>query len=283
MSRAWFSCRLERTTDALPADSITGNHFFSVSCVLGRHARAGPDTEWPNHIFLSRDSPLIPALNFPEGFDIDKTPLVSFQRLDVLYDLPELVDFHKTLYGTPTNFTLFDENVPVYSLSPSYFMPMFTAPRTNYGSLIVSTAGHWSTLLFHGYYDARTPDTGYGVDGILEFYRHVVKRWVWEIQESLYEDQRRGTRGKFRPRQVVMRSYNPGHEHCHDYTEPWTVVQPYKENLYNWPWIKDFNKITKVSLGRSSSWVRRWHNSPSAGRRYVGCTAIPQHSLRGNR
>jgi len=240
-------------------DSITGNHFFSVSCILGPHIRLGPPTEWPNHIYLSRNSPLISELNYPEGFDIDKTPLVSFQRLDVLYAHPELVAFHKTLYGPPSNFSLFDESIPSYTLSPSEFMPMFTAPlpQANYGTLLVSTAGHWTTSLFHGFHDESKAETGYGIDGILDFYRHVVRRWALEIQEALSEDQRRGTRGTLRPRQVVLRSYNPGHEDCHDYTDPWAVYQPYKEKLFNWPWIKDFNKITEEVI---SSHTPRYPN-----------------------
>jgi len=32
------------------------------------------------YLYLSKESPLIQHLNFPEGFDIDKTPLLLHKR-----------------------------------------------------------------------------------------------------------------------------------------------------------------------------------------------------------
>lgn len=225
------------------------NHFFSLSCILFPHVRAGPDYEWPNHLYLSPTSPLIPELKFPPGFDIEKTPLASFRRLDLLLDIPELIDMHKQLYNPPENFTLFnDDEIPAYTLSPKEYLPVFTAPLPlgGYSTLVTSTAGHWNVDLMFGFYDKSK--AGYGIDGVLDLFKHAVKRWAYEIQEELYEDDRKGNRGSAPPRRVVARGYLPGHEECHSYKEPWKVYNESSAALWNWPYIKDFNKIFEVSI-----------------------------------
>jgi hypothetical protein len=80
---------------------------------------------------------------------------VSYRRVDILFEHFELVEFYNRIYGPPKNFTLFDKDDPSFSLSPAYYMRLFTKPlpEANYATLITSTAGHWSTNLFLGLYD----------------------------------------------------------------------------------------------------------------------------------
>lgn len=69
-------------------DSISENHFFSLSCMLYPHVKTTPDYNAPNYydhgyqqdLFLEKTSPLVPYLRFPKDFDIDTTPLVTFRR-----------------------------------------------------------------------------------------------------------------------------------------------------------------------------------------------------------
>ena len=63
-------------------------------------------------------------------------------------------------------------------------------------------------------------DDGKEGNGIQEFFRHVTKRWAFEVQEALYEDQRKGNGGKSSPRRAIVRAYLPGHEDCHKKYEP---------------------------------------------------------------
>ncbi|KAG8969055.1 hypothetical protein FRC03_004729 [Tulasnella sp. 419] len=72
----------------LIGDSVTEEHFFSLSCTLYPHVLATPDytgrwdwdRAWPQNLYLNPQSPLVPKLNMPSGFDIEKTPLVTFRR-----------------------------------------------------------------------------------------------------------------------------------------------------------------------------------------------------------
>lgn len=252
-------------------DSITENHFFSLSCILYPHVVASPDYgsgqgtyahDEPQHLHLSPHSPLIHNLRFPDGFDISKTPLVTYRRVDLLFEHYELVEFHRRLYAPPRNFTLFDEEVPSFSLSPAYYMRLFTKPlpEANYATLVTSTAGHWTTILFAGFQDSEKE--GSGIYDLLEFFRQVTKKWAYEVQEALYEDQRKGNRGHASPRQVIVRSYLPGHEDCHEKYEPWTVYQPFKVFEWNWLWIKDFNTIFQKILSSRSPGYPNIHYLP---------------------
>lgn len=71
-------------------DSISEEHFFSLSCLLYDHVTALPvlpefaaspaDRVQPQHLYLRADSPLMASLEFPPGFELDTTPLVGFRR-----------------------------------------------------------------------------------------------------------------------------------------------------------------------------------------------------------
>ena len=99
-------------------------------------------------------------------------------------------------------------------------MRLFTKPlpEANYATLITGTAGHWTTTLFAGFQN--DSKEGNGIYDVLEFFRHVTKRWAFEVQEALYEDQRKGNGGKSSPRRAIVRAYLPGHEDCHKKYEP---------------------------------------------------------------
>ncbi|KAJ3493933.1 hypothetical protein NMY22_g20144 [Coprinellus aureogranulatus] len=96
-------------------------------------------------------------LRFPVGFNISTTPLVTFRRVDVLFTQSELVQMHKELhpeiYRWKEDFELFGEEA-VWTMSPEEYLGIFTGgvPEANYRAMVVSTAGHWTTGLFHGYH-----------------------------------------------------------------------------------------------------------------------------------
>lgn len=173
---------------------------------------------------------------------------MSFRRVDLLWEHADLVKIHNDTYDPPSGFELFDEGVPSFTLSPAYYMKLFTAPLpdANYATLVASTGGHWTTQLFAGLHDASSsdPDAGEGIHNILDFFGHAMRVWASEIQAFLDKDShsRRGRR-----RQVVVRSYLPGHEECQEKKEPWSIYEAFKTVEWNWPWIKDFNRIFHVS------------------------------------
>lgn len=236
----------------LLGDSITEGHFFSISCILYPHVRATPnytenpyfDRAWPQNLYLNPSSPLISTLSLPPDFSIEHTPLVTFRRVDLLFNKTELVDLHKKLYNPPDTFELFSDE-RFWSLSPKEYMPIFLTPlpEANYGTLIVSTGGHWTTTVFHGYRDESKKDSGYGIEGVLEFFNHAMKKWATDVQEALDAHQRnRNNAGHKTSRRVVVRAYLPGHEDCRNIFEPWTHWHKPHWDWYNWSWIKDFNK-----------------------------------------
>ncbi|KAF9227079.1 hypothetical protein BS17DRAFT_695528 [Gyrodon lividus] len=245
----------------LLGDSITENHFFSLSCLLYPHVHATPnytenpyfDRAWPQNLYLSTTSPLLAELDFPDGFSIESTPLVTFRRVDLLLNQEDLESlYHSTLRTeadeqdpgatNSTTKSLFSEE-QTWSLSPSEYMPIFLSspPDGNYGTLIVSTAGHWTTTLMSAFRDdGAGDDGGWGIEGVKAFFKVAMRTWAGQIQDALDEYRRNGGN---RQKQVIVRAYLPGHEDCHDHREPWTEIEPYHWKWYNWPWIGDFNAI----------------------------------------
>jgi hypothetical protein len=251
----------------LLGDSITENHFFSLSCLLYPHVRATPnytenpyfDRAWPQKLYLSPTSPLLPELNFPPDFSIENTPLVLFRRVDLLLNKEDLETLYQSTHGTEaadqdpsaTNSTqksLFSEET-MWSISPSEYMPILLSspPEGNFGTLVVSTGGHWTTTLMSAFRDEEAGDeAGYGIEGVKAFFKVAMRTWAGQVQDAIDEYRRNGGT---RPKQVVVRAYLPGHEDCHNHHEPWTAVQPYQWRWYNWPWIQDYNAIFKDLLG----------------------------------
>jgi hypothetical protein len=164
----------------------------------------------------------------------------------------------------PPPFKLFSEEA-TWSLSPSEYVSIFTnsLPESNYGTLIISTAGHWTTTLFSGYRDESKESEGYGIDGLIEFFGKAMDRWVSVVQKMLDEaeserplvlskdSEGNSWRGlgmeKRKRREVVVRAYLTGHEGCHDQREPWKEIQPFVWDWYNWRYIDKYNEVFQVS------------------------------------
>ncbi|EIN11174.1 hypothetical protein PUNSTDRAFT_82721 [Punctularia strigosozonata HHB-11173 SS5] len=252
----------------LIGDSVTENHFFSLSCLLYPHVRATPnytenpyfDRAWPQHLYLSPQSPLLPSLSLPPGFSISSTPLVTFRRVDLLLSGPELESLYATsLPALAASKPLFSDE-KYWSLSPKEYVDDLFLPG-RYSTLVLSTGGHWTTTLLSAFRDDSAPQDGYGISGVLAFFHDAMALWASTVQRSLdsyrsgseYDDLE-GASGATPnaaaavPKRVVVRAYLPGHEDCHDYGEPWTAVKPMRWNWYNWASIKDFNSIFETLL-----------------------------------
>lgn len=251
----------------LVGDSVTENHFFSLSCLLYPHVIATPkytegvsfDRGWPQNLYLNPSSPLLQHkhISFPDGFDITVTPLVTFRRIDLLFSQAELLDIHRSIYPSPPQaqgFKLFSDE-PVWTLPLASYLDLFTSPLPlgNYATMVVSTAGHWTTTLFSGYRDEDKADAGYGIDpGLLSFFNEAMTIWAREVQAVLWNQHRSNLRfgrpAKKKKRRVLVRSYLPGHEDCHAAREPWAEVQPFVWNWYNWGYVDAFNRVFETIL-----------------------------------
>ncbi|KAI0784626.1 hypothetical protein C8Q75DRAFT_778137 [Abortiporus biennis] len=242
----------------LIGDSVTENHFFSLACLLSPHVRATPnftalgyyEHDWPQNLFLSPTTPLLKYLRLPLGFNISITPLVTFRRVDLLLSGDELVNLYEELRQPPPNFRLLSPEL-YFSMSPKEYLDIFTKPlpEGNYGTMIVSTAGHWTTHLFSGLRDDAKWETGSGIDNIIAFFGEAMMRWADEVQLAMSIDN--GTQGG-RKRQVVARAYLPGHNDCHNTFNPWEEDKPEMHTDWNWFYIDEFNQVFKGILSSSS-------------------------------
>ena len=238
-------------------DSVTENHFFSLSCLFYPHVIATPkyteggsfDRGWPQNLYLNPSSPLLRHISFPDGFDITVTPLVTFRRIDLLFSQAEILDIHRSIYPSrPQAFRLFSDEA-VWTLPVAEYLDLFTSPLPlgNYATMVVSTAGHWTTTLFSGYRDENKADSGYGIDGLLSFFKEAMTIWAHEVQVVLWKQRRSLRFGRpAKKRRVLVRSYLPGHEDCHAAREPLAEVQPFIWNWYNWGYIEAFNRVFEV-------------------------------------
>jgi hypothetical protein len=231
----------------LIGDSVTENHFFSLSCMLYPHVRATPnytenpyfDRAWPQNLYLNPGSPLIPTMKLPTGFSVESTPLVTFRRVDLLLDGPDLEALYSSIYSPPPEFSLFSDeqfwSMPIKNYTDIFLAPL---PEANYRTLVISTAGHWTTTVFSGLADETK--VGNGIDEVLRFFTHAMEKWADEVQAILTEH---GSRNK----DVVVRAYLPGHDDCHNIRAPWDTILPFKREIYNWNWIHNFNEIFQVN------------------------------------
>ena len=250
------------------ADSVTENHFFSLSCLLYPHVRATPDyvanpyfdRGWPQHLYLEPSSPLVKSISFPPGFDIHTTPLVTFRRVDLLFEQPQLDALYHSLHPDSSyvaaNESIFSSEA-AWNVSPEEYVKIFTSPlpQGNYATMVVSTGGHWTTTLFAGLKD--TSMFKDGIENVVGFFSEAMEAWAREVQALLDDAEevewatRRLKIGRMRgrktaPKQVVVRAYLPGHEDCHDHREPWTSYTPGRWGWYNWNQIGDFNDAFEV-------------------------------------
>lgn len=223
------------------------------------------DRAWPQHLYLNPSSPLLQTLKPPIGFNISTTPLVTFRRVDLLWSQEDLGKMHQELhpefYQTP-DFKLFGDEA-VWTLSPKEYFDIFTKPlpEGNYATMIVSTGGHWTTNLFHGYHrepqdGATTSQPVWGYDGLIQFYQEVMLRWADDVQRLLNNVEARSfewTLGKTfvsrrkREPKVLVRAYLPGHEDCHKQRVPWDEIKPFDSNWWNWRELGRFNDVFKVT------------------------------------
>lgn len=189
---------------------------------------------------------------FPPKFDIESTPLVTFRRIDLLFSKAELnALYHIQHPYFSLNDTLFSQEA-VWTMSVHEYLDIFLSPlpKANYGTMIVSTAGHWTTTMFSYFLDDEKKDSGTGIDDVLDFFEYAMEGWAAEVQMALWKDQKRfGTKMIRNRKKVVVRAYLPGHEDCHNHREAWTEVQPFVWNWYNWGNIWDFNARFQVSHG----------------------------------
>ncbi|RXW15883.1 hypothetical protein EST38_g9971 [Candolleomyces aberdarensis] len=277
-------------------DSITENHFFSLSCLLYPHVIARPqpgehfDRAWPQHLYLNPASPLLqndstapPTLHLPEGFDIAQTPLATYRRVDLLWSTDELQEMHRILhpefYRANWAFKLFGTEA-VWTISPHEYLNIFTQslPVANYGTMILSTAGHWTTGLFAGYQEHGTPPANggagvqpvYGYDGLLQFFGEVMERWAPKVQAHLDLVNERtiaksGSLKRYPPaapdagrhgvkkRRVIVRAYLPGHDRCHTYRSAVEELQPIPPS-WNWAKIPTFNQIFEDVVNKTTDY-----------------------------
>ncbi|KAF8802701.1 hypothetical protein BYT27DRAFT_7215206 [Phlegmacium glaucopus] len=252
----------------LVGDSVTENHFFSLSCILYPHVIATPDytsggdfdRAWPQNLYLNPSSPLLSTLSLPLGFNITSTPLVTFRRIDLLLSKDELISIHTS--SQPQNVSLNDTTLfsderlwtlPIAEYLNEFLVPL---PEANYATMVVSTAGHWTTTVFS---KVEPP----GINGVLNLFEVAMEKWAEEIQSTLQKHPRdedaaylsrfplKSPMLKRKERRVVIRAYLPGHESCHDFRKPWDKIQPFQWNWYNWNEISQFNEIfEKLLLSR---------------------------------
>lgn len=192
---------------------------------------------------------------FPPEFDIEVTPLVTFRRIDLLFSKAELnALYHIRHPSFSHNNTLFSEET-VWTMPVQEYLDIFLSPlpKANYGTMIVSTAGHWTTTMFSYFRDDEKKDSGYGIDGILDFFEYAMEGWADEVQMALWKEEKRlGKKMVRKGKKVVVRAYLPGHEDCHSHREAWTEIQPSVWNWFNWGSIWDFNARFQASHGSHS-------------------------------
>ncbi|KAG9047735.1 hypothetical protein FS837_001632 [Tulasnella sp. UAMH 9824] len=199
----------------LIGDSVTEQQFFSMSCALYPHVIATPDATkiwdwdraWPEHLLLNPDSPLVSRIKFPNGFNISQTPLVTFRRNDVLFNLTEIETMfngggwrpgpgEKTnLFGEEASWTI---SVSDY-LGDLFFRPL---PEGNYHTLVLNTGAHWCFGLFSGLPHPFTD--------VIELFRVVMTNLVYQAARQLDLHQSDG-----KQREIVVRDYLVGYDNCH--------------------------------------------------------------------
>lgn len=199
----------------LIGDSVTEQQFFSMSCALYPHVIATPDATkiwdwdraWPEHLLLNPDSPLVSRIKFPNGFNISQTPLVTFRRNDVLFNLTEIESMfngggwrpgpgEKTnLFGDEASWTI---SVSDY-LGDQFFRPL---PEANYHTLVLNTGAHWCFGLFSGLPHPFTD--------VIELFRVVMTNLVYQAARQLDLHQSDG-----KQREIVVRDYLVGYDDCH--------------------------------------------------------------------
>jgi hypothetical protein len=177
-------------------------------------------------------------------------------RVDLLLGKSQLNALHSSKYGSDR--PLFSDE-QVWDLDPSIYLPQFLAPlpEGNYRTMILSTAGHWTTSVFSGFHNDRG-EQGNGLRDLLPFFGEAMDSWVTEVADALDkakrsdEEQGAHRQRQSKGRQVVVRAYVHGHDDCHsDNVElegPLAEYHGLPRNWYNWSWIRRFNDVFEVLL-----------------------------------
>ncbi|QRW25633.1 hypothetical protein RhiXN_10709 [Rhizoctonia solani] len=200
-------------------DSVTEQHFFSMSCMLYPHVRATPDyaptggsgpRDWPQHLYLNPSSPLLTQLSSRMG-----STLTVHRSIRIIQPLAQ---------NLPR---------PIHA----------AAPEGNYKTLIVSTAGHWTTGSLPGARDPEDVQAGATNPGVYKTFVEAVRVWTDQVSRALSADTR--------AREVLVRAYLPGHEYdCHKESGPLTQVREFSQEWYNWSWIGRMNEAFKAAIAQ---------------------------------
>lgn len=186
----------------------------------------------------------------PEGFDIAKTPLVSYRRFvlisfpwrglltrslrrnDLLFGLTEVETLHNGGSPPATTGTALYGKEPSWNMSPTEYLPLFLTPlpEGNYRALIVNTAGHWSLKLFAG--------LKAGFPEINDLFRVVASNWAYQVGRALDYD-------LIKTREVIVRPYLPGHDRCHsdEIMNGGPTDEEGGGTSFNWGWIPRLNAV----------------------------------------
>lgn len=190
--------------------------------------------------------------------------------MDLLLSQSEVETVHKRLHQefyapkvSEDDSKLFSD-VTVYTLSPTEYLPLFTAelPLGGYSTMVVSTGGHWTTGVFSGLAnDAHIRTSPHeddmeeegqrveGIDRVIDLFRESMTVWAGAVQDAVEGAGQREPRSPEREKHVLVRAYLPGHEDCHDFRAPWTEIKPFVWGWYNWARIWEFNDVFEVRRG----------------------------------
>ena len=129
-------------------DSMTVNHFY---CILYLYVfQVGtPDYKFGafdraslRNLYYPKPSSLVLSkLYFPKGFDVARTPLVTFRLIDLLLSKDELISVHKPSQPKNVLTRPLQRHVMWTSLVAEYQF-LAPLPKANYATMVVSTARH---------------------------------------------------------------------------------------------------------------------------------------------
>lgn len=199
----------------------------------------------PGTLLLSRNSTILDSLIFPATFDIDKTPLVTFQRDDILLGRDELLHIYNEMHPEQTtNKTvseMFNTTQPTEAIPVEWAIPTFLDGA--YSTLIMSTFAHWNTLtlpIFH--LPRREDEIDLVTPELMDFFEIAAHRWANRLQTAIERA------GKTYLKKVIVRSSGPGHEDCKSLLEPIQEYQPAPDGKGWWSWrhYDKFNDVFRV-------------------------------------
>lgn len=175
--------------------------------------------------------------------------------MDLLLGKPEIISIYENITAFQrddlSHLELFGEEA-VWDLNPDTYIPLFLnpLPSGNYNTMVVSTAGHWTTGLFYGLYDERVD--GDGLANLLQLFEKAMGQWLERIERTLDDANVEAKKLGIPQKQVIVRAYHPGHDGCHEIsTLSKGPVKKYESSMshsYNWGWIMRYNGVFEVRL-----------------------------------